>query len=159
MFVLESTGNSVLSEWNLSNIDLETSRSTGTRVVPIGNSDHMARASLEHELRVSSRGEETEYIRTSAESEEVARKYMIMRALQISQTEKSRNARNLDPFQERCINLTQQFREANSDCLSQPCDLSSPFRSIDGCCNNVANPTQGIIVIRLILLLGNTFKA
>ena len=117
----------------------------------------MARACLEHEQRVSSRGEETEYIRTSAESEEVARKYMIMRALQISQTEQSRNLRNLDPFQERCINLTQQFREANSDCLSQSCDLSSPFRSIDGCCNNVANPSRGIIVIRLILLLGNTF--
>ena len=102
-------------------------------------------ACVDHEQKVGSKGEESQFIRTTPESEEVARKYMIMRRFQIA-NQNTRQARNasLDPFQQKCINLTKEFREANSECLSQPCDPSSRHRSIDGCCNNLENPSQGM---------------
>ena len=51
-------------------------------------------ACVDHEQKVGSKGEESQFIRTSPESEEVARKYMIMRRLQIANqnTRQSRNA-------------------------------------------------------------------
>ena len=83
-------------------------------------------ASVDHEQKVSSQGVESEYIRTSAESEEVARKYMIMNRLHLNKN--LRQNRNEAPFQQKCINLTKEFRETNSEGLSQPCDPASKYR-------------------------------
>ena len=97
------------------------------------------RICLDHDEKVRSFGRETPFRRTNKESEEVARKYMIMKTLQMK--EEKRDAG--DTFQAMCQNLTSEFLENNSACLSATCDPVLPFRSIDGCCNNLDSPKKG----------------
>ena len=134
---------SVLNEWDIDTI-VAASRNIQGRDFLMNEFMNEIEACVDHEQKVGSKGEESLFIRTSPKSEEVARKYMIMRRFQMANpdTRQSRNA-SLDPFQQKCINLTKEFREANSECLSQPCDPTSRHRSIDGCCNNLENPSQG----------------
>ena len=97
------------------------------------------RICLDHDKKVRSFGRETPFRRTNKESEEVARKYMIMKTLQMKEEE-----RDGDTFQAMCQNLTSEFLENNSACLSATCDPALPFRLIDGCCNNLESPKKGI---------------
>ena len=43
-----------------------------------------------------------------------------------------------------CQNLTEEF--SKPDCAPSKCRSSKIYRSIDGCCNNLESPTQGIIM-------------
>ena len=81
---------------------------------------------LDHEEKVRSFGRETPFRRTNEDSEEVARKYMIMNRLHLNKN--LRQNRNEALFQQKCINLTKEFRETNSEGLSQPCDPASKYR-------------------------------
>ena len=100
------------------------------------------RICLDHDKKVRSFGRETPFRRTNKVSEEVARKYMIMKTLQMKE-EKNAGPRDADTLQDMCQNLTSEFLENNSACLSATCDSISPFRSIDGCCNNLESPRKG----------------
>ena len=134
---------SVMNQWEFDTV-VAANRNVQSRDLLMNEFMNVVEAGLDHEQKVGSKGEESQFIRTTPESEEVARKYMIMRRFQIANqnTRQSRNA-SLDPFQQKCINLTKEFREANSECLSQPCDPTIRYRSIDGCCNNLENPSKG----------------
>ena len=100
---------------------------------------------IDHEYKVNSKGRVTKFRRTNKESEEVARKFTIMRKLQLK-FENMTSTRQAIPnlFQSTCENLTSIFKATRSSCLQQACDLSTPYRSIDACCNNLAQPSLGI---------------
>ena len=87
---------------------------------------------IEHEEKVGSSGRETEYIRRDDKSEEIGRNYRIMKVLQ------------LEEASEMCQNLTAAFTKP--DCSN--CKPSDPYRTIDGCCNNLDSPTFGILEIQ-----------
>ena len=84
---------SVLNEWELDTV-VAANRNVQSRDLLMNEFKNVVEAGLEHEKKVSSKGEESQFIRTSPESEEVARKYMIVRRLQIANqnTRQSRNA-------------------------------------------------------------------
>ena len=103
------------------------------------------RICLDHDEKVRSFGRETPFRRTNKASEEVARKYMIMKTLQMKDEGRA-GVRDADTFQAMCQNLTSDFVESNSVCLSATCDPALPFRSIDGCCNNLESPKKGISI-------------
>ena len=100
---------SFLNEWEVDTI-LAGSRNVQNRESLMNEFMNEIKACVDHEQKVSSQGEESKYIRTSAESEEVARKYMIMNRFQLNKN--LRQIRNEDAFQQKCINLTREFREA-----------------------------------------------
>ena len=116
---------SVLDEWEIDTF-VAGSRDVQSRESLMNEFMKEIEACVDHEQKVSSQGFESEYIRTSAESEEVARKYMIMNRLHLNKN--LRQNRNEAPFQQKCINLTKEFRETNSEGLSQPCDPASKYR-------------------------------
>ena len=88
---------------------------------------------INHEEKIISKGHETQFRRNDEKSDEIGRKYRIMKALQ-----------NTKQNSKLCQNLTAQF--SKPDCLPSNCRSSDPYRSIDGCCNNLRNPPQGILM-------------
>merc|ERR1711923_290110 len=69
---------------------------------------------------------------------------MIMRRLQLKLENMATNRQAVgNVFQDTCTNLTLTFRAARSSCHLLPCDPISPYRSIDGCCNNFLEPALG----------------
>ena len=156
-FILDSIVMSFLNEWEVDTI-LAGSRNVQNRESLMDEFKNEIWACVDHEQKVSSQGEESKFIRTSAESEEVARKYRIMNRFQLNQKlSQSRNL-GLDPYQQKCINLTKESRQANSECLSQSCDPASKYRSIDGCCNNLENPSQGMPTTAFQRLLSSDYS-
>ena len=104
---------------------------------------------LNHEEKISSKGSETQFRRNNNMSEEIGRKYRIMRVLQAEETKVlgGKNASLLSrnyQTRELCQNLTAEI--SKPDCLPSNCKSSDPYRSIDGCCNNLEFPTQGIVI-------------
>ena len=103
---------------------------------------------LNHEEKISSKGLETQFRRNNNMSEEIGRKYRIMRVLQAEETKllggKNASLMLRTQTRELCQNLTAEF--SKPDCLPSNCKSSDPYRSIDGCCNNLEFPTQGIII-------------
>ena len=103
---------------------------------------------LIHEEKVSSKGKETQFRRNNEKSEEIGRKYRIMKVLQSEGTKLlgNKNASLVSRTQNRelCQNLTAEF--SKPDCLPSNCRSSDAYRSIDGCCNNLLNPSQGIVM-------------
>ena len=104
---------------------------------------------LDHEEKVGSKGKETPFRRQDEKSEEVGRKYRIMKVLEL---EESRLAgRQHDPSalrsqtSEMCQNLTTEYTKPN--CSHANCMPSDPYRTIDGCCNNLDSPTLGIHIL------------
>ena len=90
---------------------------------------------LDHEEKVSSKGDETQFRRQDKKSEEIGRKYRIMKVLE------------LDEASEMCQNLTAAFAKPN--CSQANCRPSDPYRTIDGCCNNLDSPTFGIHICHM----------
>ena len=87
---------------------------------------------LDHEEKVSSKGDETQFRRQDEKSEEIGRKYRIMKVLE------------LEEASEMCQNLTTVYKTPN--CSQSICRPSDPYRTIDGCCNNLDSPTLGILI-------------
>ena len=87
---------------------------------------------LDHEEKVSSKGKATQFQRHDEKSVEIGRKYRIMKVLE------------LEEASEMCQNLTTEYTKPN--CSQTICKPSDPYRTIDGCCNNLDSPTQGILV-------------
>ena len=133
MIFLATVLNSIAEEW-------EIQENIGRNLEE--NLINEVRLCLDHDAKVRSFGRETQFRRTNKESEEVARKYMIMKTLELKE-KKSAGLRDADTFQNLCQNLTADFLESQSECLSSACDPTSPFRSIDGCCNNLQSPNKG----------------
>ena len=134
MIFLATVLNSIAEEWEIQeNIGRNLEENLISEV----------RLCLDHDAKVRSFGRETQFRRTNKESEEVARKYMIMKTLELKE-KKISGARDADTFQNLCQNLTTDFLESQSECLSSTCDPTSSFRSIDGCCNNLESPKKGI---------------
>ena len=110
-----------------------------------GNLENSIRSVLDHEEKIISKGHETQFRRNDQKSAEIGRKYRIMKALQTENTKLLRNknaslvSRNQNS--ELCQNLTAKF--SKPDCLPSTCRSSDPYRSIDGCCNNLINLTFG----------------
>ena len=101
-----------------------------SRTTSLKSLSRKIRKIIEHDEKVGSSGRETEYIRRDDKSEEIGRNYRIMKVLQ------------LEEASEMCQNLTAAFTKP--DCSN--CKPSDPYRTIDGCCNNLDSPTQGILV-------------
>ena len=101
---------------------------------------------LDHEEKVGSKGKETPFRRQDEKSAEIARKYRIMKVLELEETRLT--GRQHVPFASRsqtsemCQNLTAAFTKP--DCSN--CKPSDPYRTIDGCCNNLDSPTFGILI-------------
>ena len=125
----------IMTEWQIKkNVD------------KINFNNNIIRKVLNHEQKVCSKGKETLFRRNDDKSEEVGRKYRIMTVLQAEETKllENKNASLLTRTQtnELCQNLTAGF--AMPMCLPSNCKSSDLYRSIDGCCNNLEFPTQGI---------------
>ena len=103
---------------------------------------------LNHEEKISSKGLETQFRRNNNMSEEIGKKFRIMRVLQAEETKllggKNASLMLRTQTRELCQNLTAEF--SKPVCLKSNCRSSDPYRSIDGCCNNLEFPTQGIII-------------
>ena len=101
---------------------------------------------LDHEEKVSSKGKATQFQRQDDKSVEIARKYRIMKVLELE--EASLTGRQHAPFASRslasemCQNLTTEYTKPN--CSQSICKPLDPYRTIDGCCNNLDSPTFGI---------------
>ena len=103
------------------------------------------------------KGKNTKLKRSNHLSEKVAREFILMRRLQLNLENKNigRSAINLNQlhgtkslntvFQNICTILTKKIKSTQSSCLQNPCNTFAPYRSIDGCCNNVHNPSFGEI--------------
>ena len=99
---------------------------------------------VESDSKMRDKGKVTKFRRTNKQSEEVARKFMIMRRLQLKLENMATNRQAVgNVFQDTCTNLTLTFRAARSSCHLLPCDPITPYRSIDGCCNNFLEPALG----------------
>ena len=94
------------------------------------NLENKIKIVLDHEEKIISKGHETQFIRNDGKSTEIGRKYRIMKALQIESTKHL------------CQKLTAEF--SKPECNPFNCRSSDPYRSIDGCCNNLLNAPQGI---------------
>ena len=103
---------------------------------------------MKHDNRAKSKGKVTKFKRTNRQSEEVARKFVIMRRLQLKLENMTNRRHGLNNvFHDTCTNLTTTFKASQSSCVLLPCDPLSPHRSIDGCCNNFLNPSLGKIYL------------
>ena len=99
---------------------------------------------MDSDSKMRDKGKVTKFRRTNKQSEEVARKFMIMRRLQLKLENMATNRQAVgNVFQDTCTNLTLTFRAARSSCHLLPCDPITPYRSIDGCCNNFLEPALG----------------
>ena len=119
-----------------------------SRTTSVKSLSHVIRKIIDHEEKIGSKGKETEYIRQDDKSEEIGRKYRIMRVLELEEARLTgrEHAPNASRSQrsEMCQNLTTVFTKPN--CLQANCMPSDPYRTIDGCCNNLDSPTQGILL-------------
>ena len=112
---------------------------------------------LNHEEKVSSKGLETKFRRNDDKSAEIGRNYRIMKSLQSEATKLSGNKNasfvSRTQYSKQCQNLTAK----STKCLSN-CAPSDPYRSINGCCNNLESPTQGIISFKFSQTISLLFQ-
>ena len=136
----------IMTEWHIEK-SIDKINTSISKAASVRSMSEKIKKVLIHEEKVSSKGKETQFRRNTEKSEEIGRKYRIMKGLQ-SETKKlfrTKNESLLSRTQdsERCQTLTAEF--SKPDCLPSNCDSSDPYRSIDGCCNNLENPTKGIL--------------
>ena len=111
---------------------------------------------IHHEIILKSKGRASKFVRSTEFSEMISHNFMISQSLQIVNDKCKKYLLHLylftfylvpvttrtgsDPFQEMCM-------EKNADLLKDPecenCNKASPYRTITGCCNNLANKDQG----------------
>ena len=125
----------IITEWKITTKSVERINTNSSRTTSVKSLSNVIRKIIDHEEKIASKGKETEFIRQDDKSEEIGRKYRIRKGLlQAGMTGTS----------EMCQNLTAEF--AKPDCLQANCKPSDPYRTIDGCCNNLDSPTQGILL-------------
>ena len=95
---------------------------------------------MNHDKKMTIKGRNTKFRRTNKQSEEVAKKYTIMRRLQLKLENLTSTRRVF--FHDTCTNLTTEFLKSQSLCPNN-CPETSPYRLIDGCCNNLQRPQLG----------------
>ena len=134
-----------MKDWQLK-ISMDKINTKFSKAASVGSMLDKIRIVLDHEQKVSSKGKETQFPRNDVKSEEIGRKYRIMKMLQSEETKLfgSKNASLVSRTQTSnlCQNLTAEF--AAPMCLQSNCKSSARYRSNDGCCNNLESPTQGI---------------
>ena len=139
--------NNIITDWQIEESIVKINTSISKAAFARNMSEKIKKV-LIHEEKVSSKGKETQFRRNNEKSEEIGQKYRIMKVLQSEANEifKIKNESLLSRTQnsERCQTLTAEFTKP--DCLQSTCDPSDPYRSIDGCCNNLESPTQGIFM-------------
>ena len=140
-----------MTEWQITK-SFSKIYNVSSKSASIRNLSHKIRNILDQEQKVRSKGKETKFRRNNDKSEEIGRKYRIMKVLQSEATKLlgSKNASLLSRTEnsQLCQSLTAEF--SKPDCLPSECDSSESYRSIDGCCNNLESPTQGIIIIQFL---------
>ena len=133
-----------MTQWQIQN-SIDRMNNTSSKATYIRSMSDKIRRVLDHEEKVSSKGEETQFRRNDEKSMEIGRKYRIMKGLQSEGTKLLGNKNeSLESRTENsilCQNLTAEITKP--DCLPSNCKSSDPYRSIDGCCNNLESPTQG----------------
>ena len=133
-----------MTQWQIQkSVDkMNTDSSKATSIKTSLLSDKIVRV-LNHEEKVSSKGLETKFRRNDEKSAEIGRQYRIMKGLQSEATKLSGNKNasfeSRTQYSKQCQTLTAESTKCLSDCTSDP------YRSINGCCNNLESPTQGII--------------
>ena len=95
---------------------------------------------MNHDKKMIIKGRNTKFRRTNKQSEEVAKKYTIMRRLQLKLENLTSTRRVF--FHDTCTDLTADFLASQSSCPNN-CPQTSPYRLIDGCCNNLQRPQLG----------------
>ena len=113
-----------------------------SKAVSFRNLENKIRSVLYHEEKIISKGNETEFIRNNEKSAEIGRNFRIMKALQTKQTNKNASLAFRTQNYGLCKSLTAEL----TDCKRSKCRSSDPYRSIDGCCNNLLDATQGIVM-------------
>ena len=121
----------IITEWQIKT-SVERFNMNSNRTTSVQSLSNVIRKIIDHEEKIGSKGKETEYIRQDEKSEEIGRKYRIMKVLE------------LEEASEMCQNLTAAFAKPN--CSQANCRPSDPYRTIDGCCNNLDSPTLGILI-------------
>ena len=109
------------------------------------------------EEEVAERGRQSEFIRSTKESEELSRNSMTAMRMKITLAEKTQSSNDsiqtktvphnpiVDQIvEDNCNQLTEQLQAAMTCSPEVTCNPSSEFRHISGCCNNLQNTTLGI---------------
>ena len=137
----------IITEWQITE-SVERINKNSSRTTSFQSLSKKIRKIIDHEEKVGSKGKETPFRRQDEKSEEIGRKYRIMKALQTESTKLlgNKNASLVSRTQHNdlCQKLTAEF--SKPDCLPSSCRSSDLYRSIDGCCNNLLNPPQGIVI-------------
>jgi hypothetical protein len=145
-------------EWNIDSISLSlTRRSTKQEQLKTKLMEAMHHQ-MEHEMTFKTRERVSRFIRSTKQSDIIGHNYMIMRSLQIAAENCKKNQifnfslnlpllvtrsrSGLDMFQETCQRLNNELLSV-SECEAVDCNATSPYRTISGCCNNIANKTLG----------------
>ena len=146
-------------EWNIDSIPLSLTRKSTKQKLLKSKLMEAMHHQMEHEITMKTRGRVTRFIRSTKHSDIIAHNYMIMRGLQ-TETEKSNkkimsltvflispflvtgSRSGLDIFQETCQKLNEELL-TESECEAVNCNATSPYRTISGCCNNIANKYLG----------------
>ena len=148
LFSLDTFLNNIMTQWQVQK-SIDKMSTNSSKATYVRSMSDKIRSILDHEEKVSSKGEETQFRRNDEKSEEIGRKYRIMKALQSQGTKLlgNKNASLVSRTQnsQLCQNLTAEF--SKPDCLPSSCKPSDPYRSIDGCCNNLEFPSQGIYIL------------
>ena len=130
-----------------------------SEILELFNNEMEKTLNLENDF--NRKGKNTKLKRSNHMSEKLAREFILMRRLQLDLKNKNKerfvfNVNQLHEtkslntvFQHICTSLTKKIKSAQSSCLQNPCNTFAPYRSIDGCCNNVHNPSFGKIYHRL----------
>ena len=144
-FPSDTVINNIMTQWQVQNTVEKRNTRNGSKAASFRNLENKIKSVLDHEEKIISKGHETQFIRNNDKSAEIGRKYRIMKALQTESTRLlgSKNASLVSRTQnsELCQNLTAEF--SKPDCLPSNCRSSDPYRSIDGCCNNLENLSFG----------------
>ena len=146
IFFLDLVINNIMAEWQVTK-PIGKMNSNSSKAASVRVSDNI-RGIINHEEKVKSKGEVTQFRRNDEKSVEIGRKYRIMRILQAAETKllggKNASLVSRTQISEFCQTLTANY--SKPDCLKSNCRSSDPYRSIDGCCNNLEFPTQGIVI-------------
>ena len=135
------------TEWQIQNHAKKITSNNSSREAIENKLMNKIWLSLDHEKKVKSKGKETMFRRNTGYSEEFSRKFRIMTMLQSNgrkKTHSKNDTRSEQEFEKTCQNLTSYLLMNTSECLGEPCDPAAPYRTIDGCCNNLESPTQGL---------------
>ena len=129
--------NNIMTQWQVQNTVEKRNTRNGSKAASFRNLENKIKSVLDHEEKIISKGKETQFIRNDEKSREIGRKYRIMKALQTESTSLESRTQN----SELCQSLTANF--SKPECNPSNCRSSDPYRSIDGCCNNLKNLTFG----------------